>query len=365
MEPVFIAGINRSGTHLLFSLLSGHSRLFVTGLEDDMVTALAEHGDEFERAFAAASIGKLYRALLAHTVLPNLRLMATRGGRRYSRSLDGHQTMAGFALDYGRFERDLLDRLSGPNLVGLAVDRPADAVMAFYESLCRAFAEDGKPLVVAKPGKGAQGFVAARRFLLSLRPRILYMLRDPRAIACSNTRGRGLVTPFVEEWRTDLDALDALDADFPVHRVRYEELCRDPEPTMRRVAEFIDVAFEDVLLRPTLQGETFAGNSSFEGFDGAISEASVERWTSVLTTTDMRAAERAAGDRLASAGYQALGGGARRRRVLGVLVDPLRRRVGGLRRGLVRGKAPVALAAFVAGALVSAGLLLALLWSGG
>jgi hypothetical protein len=132
MRPVFISGINRTGTHLLFSLLSGHSGLFVTGLEDDLVTAFAENGPEFERAFAAGSIGKLYCALLAHTCLPTLKLIGIRGTRNYTQAKEVYDSTVDFRFDLRKFEDVFLERLSGPDWTGLSAAKGADVFSAFY-----------------------------------------------------------------------------------------------------------------------------------------------------------------------------------------------------------------------------------------
>ncbi len=304
MRPIFISGINRTGTHLLFSLLSGHSGLFVTGLEDDLVTAFAENGPEFERAFVAGSIGKLYRALLAHTCLPTLKLIGLRGTRNYTHAKEVYDSTVDFPFNLRKFEDDFLERLSGPNWTGLSAAKGADVFSAFYESLALAFAEQDKPVIVSKPGKGLQGFQNALPFLQGLNAKILYTIRDPRGVACSNTKGKGDVGPVVQEWRTDLEALEAMKLGFDVLVVRYEDLCRDTGKTMNRVAKFIGVEQEDILLRPQMLGGDFSGNSSFEDFGGAISDASVDRWTTILSDKDIHRIEDAAWVEMERSGYE-------------------------------------------------------------
>ena len=45
--------------------------------------------------------------------------------------------------------------------------------------------------------------------------------------------------------------------------VRYEDFAEDPEPSMRALCDWLDLAFEPVLTRPTMMGVTWTNNSSF------------------------------------------------------------------------------------------------------
>ena len=65
--------------------------------------------------------------------------------------------------------------------------------------------------------------------------------------------------------------------------VIYEDLISDPEKTMRDLAGFLSIEFTDILLRPTLMGEDWFGNStSGERFRG-ISAVNVDRWKKEIT----------------------------------------------------------------------------------
>ncbi len=306
MQPIFICGINRSGTHLLFSLLSGHSRLFVTGMEDEMISALASAGGEFEAAFEGQSLGKLYRALLAHSCLPALKLIALRGKRIFDHSQGSFNSTFDFDMAFHEFEEDFLGRLSEENFSGLSVDGPAQVLDAFYVSLATAFGEERKSFVVSKPGTGAQGFVAASRFFGGREPKTLYMLRDPRAVACSQTRGGPGVLPHAQEWSADLVALEILKALFPVHVVRHEELCLDTKREMEKVADFLGIGFEEALLEPSMRGKEFTGNSSLETSSGGVSTSSVERWKDLLPPAAVQSIENEIGPEMLKAGYAPL-----------------------------------------------------------
>jgi Sulfotransferase family len=45
--------------------------------------------------------------------------------------------------------------------------------------------------------------------------------------------------------------------------VRYEELVHSTEPELRRIADFLGIGWDDVLLRPTLAGRQMRANSAW------------------------------------------------------------------------------------------------------
>jgi len=112
----------------------------------------------------------------------------------------------------------------------------------------------GKPHVLTKENSSFRHLpmVTAQ----SDRPRILYMVRDPRDMALSWTTGaamRGGVLRAAERWRSDqigyLDMLFQLGPETPVAFLRYEDLLAAPEVTLRRVCADIDLPYSDRMLR--------------------------------------------------------------------------------------------------------------------
>jgi hypothetical protein len=71
--------------------------------------------------------------------------------------------------------------------------------------------------------------------------------------------------------------MDLMGSDYKV--LRYEALVAESRVTMEDVADFLDIAWSDVLLEPTMLGEPWAGNSTTgEDFDGiSASRADLDR----------------------------------------------------------------------------------------
>lgn len=86
-------------------------------------------------------------------------------------------------------------------------------------------------------------------------PRFLFMVRDPRDMAVSWTKGpvmRGGVVRAAERWIKDqtgsLDALAGRPAGMKAAALRYEDLLADPESELRRVCGDLDLEFSSDML---------------------------------------------------------------------------------------------------------------------
>lgn len=67
--------------------------------------------------------------------------------------------------------------------------------------------------------------------------------------------------------------------------VRYETLIRDAETEMRRLADWLGIAFAPALLKPTMRGRGWPGISSFQATDG-IEEGPARRPIAALTSDE-------------------------------------------------------------------------------
>jgi len=60
--------------------------------------------------------------------------------------------------------------------------------------------------------------------------------------------------------------------------VKYEDLAENPTKIMNEITEFLDIKFDEILLKPTICGQLWVGNN----FDGLkftkVSNVNVDRW---------------------------------------------------------------------------------------
>ncbi len=121
------------------------------------------------------------------------------------------------------------------------------------------------------------------------RARFIILARDPRALATARHTWKHANSPSVESRFAgvagDLARLASL-ADLVASRaqcVRYEDLCRAPEETCRRLCDFLEVPFEAKMIR-------YGGSPHDEGYGDentrlhdAPHTDSLERWREVIT----------------------------------------------------------------------------------
>lgn len=85
--------------------------------------------------------------------------------------------------------------------------------------------------------------------------------------------------------------------------VRFEDLVRAPEPTMRGVANFLGIDFDPCLLKPTVLGNPAGGNA----FDGVatfeVSARNVDRWRERISAADAQVIEFHLADEMVAFGY--------------------------------------------------------------
>jgi hypothetical protein len=163
--------------------------------------------------------------------------------------------------------------------------------------------------------------------------RFVHLIRDVRAVALSRVRmveGRGEKPPkpggVAARWAMRIRQAREQGAALAGYlEVRYEDLVTDPEPTLRRVCELVELDFDPAMLAyhehaaerlseiardlPDAEGKrkgVVAGEHRLKVHEMARKPPSAERitsWQSELSLEDRRACEEAAGDLLAELGY--------------------------------------------------------------
>jgi hypothetical protein len=142
--------------------------------------------------------------------------------------------------------------------------------------------------------------------------RFLWLIRDPRDVATSSKRSVfNPCHPYrtARLWRRQQElGLAVLERWGPerVYQLRYEDLVSRPEPEIRAVCAFLDLPFDERMLRhhdsPSAR-ETASLSQSWQNTDRPITTARVGRYRSGLTPTELRLVEAEAGALLSRFGY--------------------------------------------------------------
>lgn len=249
-RPIFIGGVERSGTSLLYALLASHPNIAMTRRTNLWPFFYQQFGDinKRENLDRCLSMMKQYR---------RLRIMNP---------------------DYERIEQQL--RQSSADYIKL------------FTLIWDQYAEK-----LGKPRWGDKSLNTERYADVIFRAypnaRILHIVRDPRDRYASALKRwkviRGGVGSGAGMWLESVRIGYRNMRKYPgqYRFVRYESLAAEPEKLMREICEFIGEKYDPVML--SMRGaEAFrddGGNSSFEQHEpGSISTRSVGRYRKYLTS---------------------------------------------------------------------------------
>ena len=308
-DPVFIVGPSRSGTTLLAACLNGTPDLHV-GAETHYFDDLRQRMRGRERAPlgpADAEACEAYFMALAHGIY------GTEAARRWTAADDTPEA---------RVERSALRSLATE--IGPGSD-------AWFEAFCR--------LQAQARGKERWGEKTPRHVfrvpeILERWPaaRIVCMIRDPRDVLCSyhsfaraahreRRRTSDQWQAWAEAdrrriarsqnsallallWRSAARASLAAVARFGEQRIsllRYEDLVREPERSLRVLAEKLALRFDaSILERVPQMNSSFAERKPNAG----LSDASVARWREDLPTRDVAVTQALCRSPMARLGYE-------------------------------------------------------------
>jgi hypothetical protein len=289
-SPIFVVGVPRSGTTLLAAMLGAHSRI-----------------DSGPETFLLTQLSATARDVLAASSWPDAAtefLCSIRLGEHRVHEL------------YGR-TRDQIR-------VALAGRSPAPAAMLEALTADRATA-NGKFRVVEKTPR----HLANVRAIRAGWPRapVVRVVRDPRDVALSLSRvpfgSPSVVVNLCQVVTLDRAANDFFLADQRSFTVRYEDLVRQPEDTLRVLCAFIGESFEPRMIeRP--DAEIMAADHEWwkRGASEPLDPSRIARWRTELEPQLHRFASLHCHDLLVDHGYE----GARQPRVR-VAVVPLAERL--------------------------------------
>jgi hypothetical protein len=267
--PIFLAGIERSGTSLMYALLASHPSIAMTRRTNLWSFFYGQYGDlahpdNFERCLAA---------MLRYKRLLKLQPDAERIRREFR---DGEPT---YPRLFALLEQHNAERLGRPRWgdKSLNQERYVDQIFAAYPDAC-----------------------------------MIQMIRDPRdRYASSLTRWklvRGRSGSGIARWLWSVDQAARYLRRYPSRFmvVRYESLATDPEATMRDVCAFIGEPYTPQML--TMEGapahRNKGGNSSYGRREpGKISTSSIGRFRTVLSPFDVAFIQASAGRRMGQFGY--------------------------------------------------------------
>ncbi len=267
--PIFIAGLERSGTSLLYALLASHPNIAMTRRTNLWTYFYNQYGDLGE----PKNFERCLRDLLRYKRLVPVQLDAERLRRDFSSGPITYPRL--FALIEEQYAR----RLGRPRWgdKSLNTERYAEQIFEAYPHA-----------------------------------RILHIQRDPRDRYASAVKrwkvSRGGAGVGSAVWLSSLEHARRNQARYPGQYmiVRYETLASEPERTLQTICDFIGEEYTPLML--SMKGaEQFAdegGNSSYGQYEpGRISTRSIGRYREVLSPRQIAFMQMTSAAEMADFGY--------------------------------------------------------------
>jgi len=150
--------------------------------------------------------------------------------------------------------------------------------------------------------------------------KLLYVMRNPYAQFAAQTRGEyikgrrfcyPLLARYISLMKHDYYFINYWKEIYPddVKVVRYEDLVESTESVMKSIADFFGIEYDVVMLRPTILGEFWGGNSSSKGevYKG-IDRRPLYRYKDVLNSQEIYIVTKYFSDVIQQYGYEVLEG---------------------------------------------------------
>lgn len=267
--PIFVAGLERSGTSLIYALLASHPNIAMTRRTNLWTHFYNQYGDlgeteNFERCLAM---------MLRYKRMRPLQLDPERIRREFRQGEPTYGRL--FAL----LEEHYAERVGKPRWgdKSLSTERYADPIFAAYPYA-----------------------------------RILHMIRDPRdRYASAWTRwqvSRGGIGAGTAIWLDSVALAKRNQQQYPnrYRIVRYETLAEKPEETLREICAFIGEPYSEamLLMNGAQNFRDEGGNSSYEQYQpGQISTKSIGRFRQVLSPRQIAFMQQFAGTEMLAFDY--------------------------------------------------------------
>jgi hypothetical protein len=267
-RAAFVVGNARSGTSLLVSLLDGHPEVAMQPHESKV----------FEWCDAADPVAALFEVTVYDELFPE--------GSEERRT----------------FEGELRARMPGPTEFGAALLAVTAALAAVKSQAAARVWMEKTPKHLRSLPLFMERFGPETRFVISV--------RDPRAVFASNAkrwdrRGVHEAHQFCRRWCTSQALTRRFLREYPeaILVVRYEDVVREPQAWLEKVAAHLEVTFDPSLLETSSFDRPWAGNSSFGATQGIGTDA-LDRWKDYLDRREIAIVESLTAPYMAEYGYE-------------------------------------------------------------
>ncbi len=271
MDPVYIVGLDRSGKTTMRAFLASHSRIAIPAIGSNMWTYFYRR---FGPLDVAANLSRCLDAMFAYT---HVQFLQPDRARIQDEFASGPQT---YAHLFSLFLMHFAERENKPR-------------WGAQSGLTEQYADE---LFTAYPGL-----------------KVIHMIRDPRdryeASLAKWPEGRGRAGGATARWlfSTRLAERNEQRYEGRYVTVRFEDLVRSTEDTIRGVCAFLDEDYEPEMLAMAGADKfrrSLGGEADVKGPTGLLSESFIGMYRRNISDSDLRFMELHAGRRMQRYGYE-------------------------------------------------------------
>jgi len=273
--PIFISGIHKSGTTLLRSLLDDHPQLFVIPFETHY---FQNFGQWVRNPYRKQNPVKLHVDEIINAFTKWIEHYNTTDNVLADSAIAG-------SIDPDIFKKSFSDQDESTS--------HKDRIELYFRSVARALGkpsddQDKEFRFVEKSIENAEFSFAYQNLFPDAK--FLHIIRNPyanivslRKFRMSGNKPYPLMHRMIETIRSNFYHLyqnSSFIRNFKL--VKYEELVSEPEKIMRAVAEFLEIDYCESLLKPTVLGSDWHGNSTTGNKFKTVSADGLNKWQSEI-----------------------------------------------------------------------------------
>jgi len=267
-EPIFLLGAHKSGTSLLRSILNGHSKLYTIPIESHFFQLTGYWIDNDYRS-------QKPKKLNHQQIISNFNTWIEKSNVTDDKYIDG--------ISKGIFD---LERFNDSILTIQNVYDHKECISKYFGAIH--YSVEGTTL--PNNARIVEKSVEHAEFALELlhmfpKAKFIHILRNPYSNIVSIRKFKVLTVKFpiirriLRTLYTNYYFLYKnrnLIKNYKV--IRYEDIVSNPEFSIKDICEFLDIDFEDILMKPTYLGQPWSGNSITNTKFNKISNERLGKW---------------------------------------------------------------------------------------
>lgn len=290
-HPVFVCGHPKAGTSLITSLMDGHP-------------AIVSYPEEtlFFRRFLPAIKGKTKeeRIALADELLIHIFQWNQEAPPDHQKNYPDRDYSD---FDFDRIHQAFVDYIQSSDV---SAKRYEEAAIVAFGNVSGSLTEKSQHWVEKTP---YNEFYVDQIYDLWPDAKCVHIIRDPRDNYVSYKRKQPGWDAKIFAWswmrstRAGVANQGRLGRD-RYYQVYFEELLQNPEMETRRLADFLNIEWDESLLRPTRAGDSWRGNSMFNEKFQAISTDPIGRWKDKISPLELAILQAITGKTMNALGYE-------------------------------------------------------------